>query len=107
MGVTKIESREQLKSQLLDAGNNLVVIYFYAEWNFLSISWLPKIENISSEFADSVTFLKINVDECAEVAEDYEVTSMPNFVFIKASQIVEKYLGNNEKRVKKLVQKYK
>lgn len=40
-----------------------------------------------------IVFLKINVDECEDIAAEYEITSMPTFVFVKEGKVVRiKYL---------------
>lgn len=35
-----------------------------------------------------VLFLKVDVDECEEIAAEYEISSMPTFIFIKEGKVV-------------------
>lgn len=35
-----------------------------------------------------VVFLKVDVDECEDIATEYEISSMPTFVFIKEGTVV-------------------
>jgi thioredoxin 1 len=35
-----------------------------------------------------VVFLKVDVDECENVAAEFEISSMPTFVFLKRGQKV-------------------
>lgn len=37
---------------------------------------------------DDVVFLKVDIDECEDIATEYGITSMPTFVFIKNSKVV-------------------
>lgn len=37
---------------------------------------------------EDVIFLKVDVDECEDIVGEYEITSMPTFVFIKNSKVV-------------------
>lgn len=37
---------------------------------------------------EDVIFLKVDVDECEEIASEYGISSMPTFVFIKNSKVV-------------------
>ncbi len=37
---------------------------------------------MSKEFTD-VVFVKVDVDECEELAADYNIKAMPTFVFLK------------------------
>lgn len=38
-----------------------------------------------------VVFLKIDVDECEDVAETYEISSMPTFIFVKNKKKVSNF----------------
>ena len=46
----------------------------------------------SREFADAI-FLKVDVDECPEIAQRYQVMSMPTFLFVKHSNEVDRFSG--------------
>ena len=46
----------------------------------------------SREFADAI-FLKVDVDECPEIAQRYQVMSMPTFLFVKNSNEVDRFSG--------------
>lgn len=35
-----------------------------------------------------VVFLKVDVDACEDIAAEYEISSMPTFVFIKEGKVV-------------------
>lgn len=39
-------------------------------------------QELAAEYP-GVIFLKVDVDECEELASDYEITAMPTFVFVK------------------------
>ncbi|KYN44617.1 Thioredoxin-2, partial [Trachymyrmex septentrionalis] len=78
---------DDLETKLKDAGNNLVVIDFFAVWCGPCKMIGPLIEELSKEMLD-VVFLKIDVDECEDIAAKYEITSMPTFVFIKEGKVV-------------------
>jgi len=55
----------------------------------------------------NVVFLKVDVDECEEIAIEYNVESMPTFVFIKNGKKVDTFSGANKDRLNEYVQKYK
>ena len=42
----------------------------------------PQIEAMSKEMAD-VVFLKVDVDENEDAAQEYNISAMPTFIFIK------------------------
>lgn len=45
------------------------------------------LQDMAAEMQD-VMFLKVDVDECEDLAGKYNVTSMPTFVFIKKGEKV-------------------
>jgi len=60
---------------------NRVVLDFYANWCGPCKVATPAVEKISDEFPDT-DFYKIDVDEFPELAEIFDVTSIPTFVVI-------------------------
>ncbi|XP_076647139.1 thioredoxin-2 [Halictus rubicundus] len=104
--VAEVMSAEELKTTLENAGSNLVVIDFFAIWCGPCKMIGPKVEELSKELSD-VVFLKVDIDELPDIAAQYEVTSMPTFVFIKGGKVLETFSGANYERLKLTVQKYK
>ncbi|XP_011704529.1 PREDICTED: thioredoxin-2 [Wasmannia auropunctata] len=104
--VTLIQNSDDLKSKLKDAGNKLVVIDFFAVWCGPCKMIGPMIEELSKEMQD-VVFLKVDVDECEDIAAEYEISSMPTFVFIKECEVLETFSGANYEKLKNTIQKHK
>ncbi|RLU26353.1 hypothetical protein DMN91_000147 [Ooceraea biroi] len=104
--VVLIQNSEDLKSRLEKAGTNLVVIDFFAVWCGPCKIIGPKIEELSKELQD-VVFLKIDVDECEDLAAEYDIASMPTFVFIKEGKVLETFAGANYDKLKSTIQKHK
>lgn len=104
--VSIIESREELEKAINEAGEKLVVIDFYANWCGPCKIISPKLEELSNQYADKAVVLKVNVDDNDELALDYNVTSMPTFVFIKNQQIIDIFVGGNPQKLTKNMEKY-
>jgi len=47
----------------------------------------PKLEEMAVQYTD-VIFLKVDVDECDEVAAEYTISCMPTFMFFKKTEKV-------------------
>ena len=47
----------------------------------------PKIEAMAGEMSN-VVFLKVDVDEAEDVAQEYNISAMPTFIFLKNGQKV-------------------
>ena len=71
-----------LKQELKDAGDKLVVIDFYATWCGPCKVIAPKVEEMSSSMSN-VVFLKVDVDENEDAAGEYNISAMPTFIFMK------------------------
>ncbi|CAL7944620.1 unnamed protein product [Xylocopa violacea] len=104
--VIQIQNADDLKSKLENAGNQLVVIDFFATWCGPCKMIAPKMEELAQEMTD-VVFLKVDVDECEDITSTYEITSMPTFVFIKSGKVLETFSGANYDRLKSTIQKHK
>lgn len=96
---SKVADANDLKAKLTDAGKKLVVIDFYATWCGPCKMIAPKIEELSLELTD-VVFLKVDVDECEDIAMEYDISSMPTFVFVKENKKVEQFSGANYDKLK-------
>lgn len=55
-----------------------------------------------SELLSSVAFVKIDVDECPDIAAEYGVSAMPTFVFLKEGEVVERLMGANPQKLKEM-----
>nr|AFZ78678.1 thioredoxin-like protein [Coptotermes formosanus] len=101
-----IKDVNEFDTKLTEAGSSLVVIDFFAQWCGPCKVIAPRIEELAAEYPD-VVFLKVDVDECEDIAADYEITAMPTFVFIKNKQKVDAFSGANADMVKQYIAKYK
>nr|CAD7458636.1 unnamed protein product [Timema tahoe] len=89
-------------AKLAEAGDNLVVVDFFAVWCGPCKMIAPKLEEMAAEYPDIVV-LKVDVDECEDLVAIYEISSMPTFVFIKNKAKVESFSGSNAEKLKALV----
>lgn len=47
----------------------------------------------------------MDVDECEDLAQDYNIASMPTFLFIKAKEVVDQFSGANVDKLTAAIQK--
>lgn len=55
----------------------------------------------------NVVFLKIDVDENEDIAQEYDISAMPTFVFIKNGNKVDSFSGASFDKLKQTVEQYK
>uniref|UniRef100_A0A1B6MHR9 Thioredoxin domain-containing protein n=1 Tax=Graphocephala atropunctata TaxID=36148 RepID=A0A1B6MHR9_9HEMI len=90
--VHHVTSETDMAVQLRGAGNKLVVVDFFATWCGPCRMIAPDVEQMAAQMAN-VVFLKVDVDQCGEVAAQYSVRAMPTFVFIKNGRKVDSFSG--------------
>lgn len=66
--------------------NKLIICYFTASWCGPCKMISPDIETLGNE-AEHVLVLKIDVDDCDEVASQCKIDCMPTFKFYKNNSI--------------------
>ncbi|CAN4124364.1 unnamed protein product [Withania somnifera] len=66
----------------------------------------PVINDFAVKYTD-VEFVKIDVDELVNVAQEYEVQTMPMFVLIKKGKVVDKIVGADKDGLQKKIEKHR
>jgi thioredoxin 1 len=65
---------------------------FYADWCGPCKTQDPILEEVEEEYPD-VEFEKINVDEQQNVANEYQVRSLPTLIIENDDGVVERFVG--------------
>ena len=66
----------------------------------------PKIEEFSKKYED-VRFVKIDVDNVPDVAQELGIKAMPTFILFKDGEKVEEIIGADPRKVEAAIQKHK
>ncbi|MDE1825175.1 MAG: thioredoxin [Candidatus Micrarchaeota archaeon] len=64
-----------------------VVVDFWAEWCGPCRVFSPIVEEVSADFKDKVKFYKLNVDNNPEIAERYNVMSIPTAMLFEKGEV--------------------
>ena len=81
MRVTEL-NKDNFEKEVMEA-NVPVLIDFWASWCGPCRMMSPVIEKIAEEMGDKLKVCKVNVDENHELAEKYEIMTIPAFIVIK------------------------
>ena len=73
------------------------VVDFWAEWCGPCRIMGPIFEAASEEMKDKAKFGKVNVDENQELAERFQVMSIPTLIFFRDGRQVDRFSGVAEK----------
>jgi len=91
-GVRHVEGDESFPRELSKAGNKLVVVDFTASWCGPCKRIAPVFAELASKYSHNL-FLKVDVDECPQTANDNKVQAMPTFMFFKNGQKIDSIRG--------------
>ena len=80
-----------------------VVIDFFATWCGPCKVIAPKFQEFSKLFP-AIAFLKVDVDESAELAEKFDIRAMPTFVFLRDGMQIHKIEGADLKAIGKALE---
>ncbi len=70
-----------------------VVVDMYATWCGPCKMMAPLFEQLSQELAGSYKFVKVDIDQERDLAIQYNVSSIPTFLFFKDGKMVAKEMG--------------
>ena len=105
--VEKATSASHFKELLNGAGDALVVVDFFATWCGPCKAIAPTIEEWAKGEFSMVKFVKVDVDECEEVAMDNDISAMPTFKFFKGGNAVDELVGANPDKLKEKINQHK
>mgnify|MGYP002799562277 FL=1 len=87
---------EKVNSQQFDKlinGDKPVVCDFFATWCGPCKMLAPVIEQAEAEYSDRATFVKVDVDECADLSVRYGIMSIPYVAIFKNGEMTAKSIG--------------
>lgn len=70
-----------------------VVVDFWAPWCGPCRKLSPILDEVSSELAGKVKFVKVNTDENIKTAKDYSISGLPSLLVFKDGKAVERLVG--------------
>lgn len=62
----------------------------------------PFFAKFSDQFPQ-ITFLKVDIDECEDLANRFQISSVPAFLFFKDGKVINRLIGANEAKLESLL----
>ncbi len=88
----KLVSQAQFDAELAQA-KTPVVVDFFATWCGPCKKLSPMLDELAGPLTNKVKFLKVDVDQSAQLAERFKIQGVPTLVFFRDSKPVETLVG--------------
>jgi thioredoxin 1 len=93
MAGTILDLTDQSWEAEVMASSQAVLVDFWAAWCVPCKTMLPSIEAVARQFDGRLKVAKLNVEENAQVAYRYNITTLPTLMVFKAGQVAEQRMG--------------
>ena len=70
-----------------------VVVDFHAPWCGPCRRLGPTLEKLAGAFESQIKFVKVNTDENPQLAQQFQITSLPTLLFMDAGQVTSQVVG--------------
>jgi thioredoxin 1 len=79
------------------ASQTPVLVDFWATWCGPCRMMAPMVDEIATTHAEKLRVVKVDIDQAAEVAERYQIMSVPTFAVFVDGQMVKRIAGAKAK----------
>ena len=102
--VIHVHSKKEFDALLKSTrSKQLIVVDFFATWCGPCQQIAPKFDAMAAALPQA-KFVKVDVDECKEVSQQYGVSSMPTFKMFRGGEVVDTMQGADENALKEKVE---
>lgn len=76
---------------------DFILVDFYATWCGPCKMLAPVLEQVADEVKEKASIVKLDIDECLDIAKEYNVMSVPTMVLFKDGKEVDRIVGLRQK----------
>lgn len=91
-----IQDREDFKSKVLES-KKPVVVNFRASWCGPCKMLTPRLEAAVDARGEKLDLAKVDIDEQADLAMQYEVEAVPSVIMFKNGEVTDRFMGLKDK----------
>ena len=105
MSVNAVE-KTKFQTEVLES-TKPVVVDFWAPWCGYCRRLAPAVERLEAEIGSKVTVLKADIDELPEIAQQYEIDTIPTLILFKDGKEAERFVGlRSREELEQVLSKY-
>jgi thioredoxin 1 len=87
------------------SSNVPVIVDFFASWCGPCKMLAPVLEKIQEKFEGSLEVIKIDIDKCSDLANKYNVMSVPTLMFFSGGELVRSEVGfMSEEKISQIIE---
>ena len=86
----KIVESNEFKSEI---ESGITVVDFFATWCGPCKMLAPVLEGLASEMEGKVKFIKVDIDQSLDLANEFQISSVPTMIIFKDGQKAEQLVG--------------
>ena len=98
MAITEIADPKSWETDVLNS-EKPVFVDFWAQWCGPCRMVGPVVEELAGDYDGKVNFVKVNVDNAQEIAQKYNVFSIPTLLLLNKGEIIAQQVGAGSKAV--------
>lgn len=103
MPLRQIQSFQEAQHICQTTQDRVIVFDFSATWCGPCQRIYPVLNQLSQQYPQML-FFTVDIDEVNEMAQHFEIQSVPSFKFIYNNKIVAEFSGADEQRLRQIVQ---
>ena len=90
--ILKVTTTTEFATMLTEA-QQPILVDFYADWCGPCRNLAPLINKLSNDFSGRAKIVKINIDNAAELAQKYQISSIPCVIVFNQGKETDRFIG--------------
>ena len=86
----KIVGSNEFKNEISEG---VVLVDFFATWCGPCKMLAPVLENLNDELNGKAKIVKVDIDECSDLANEFKIVSVPTMILFKNGEPVDSMVG--------------